>query len=152
MLVNVHIKYRTRVSRVKLIHFYKPTCCIRCSAEPTISFDWSIGYFSNIWRRIFRTSLSRSWDATRRVSLRLSLSMIDEVELSFANTWEENWNQNHWYYSIHLSFHLKLFSLVKNNVLPFLVSQGLLSAALTLESTLPFLPVQPRVTRLIHQN
>ena len=63
------------------------TCCIKCSAEPTISFDCSIGYFSNIWRRILRTSLSRSWDATRRVSFLFSLSIIDEVELSFANTY-----------------------------------------------------------------
>ena len=63
------------------------TCCIKCSAEPTISFDCNIGYFSNIWRRILRTSLSRSWDATRRVSFLFSLSIIDEVELSFANTY-----------------------------------------------------------------
>ena len=63
------------------------TCCIKCSAEPTISFDCSIGYFSNICRRILRTSLSRSWDATRLVSFLFSLSIIDEVELSFANTY-----------------------------------------------------------------
>ena len=75
-------------SPIKFANFLSSlTCCIKCSAEPTISFDCSIGYFSNICRRILRTSLSRSWDATRLVSFLFSLSIIDEVELSFANTY-----------------------------------------------------------------
>ena len=129
------------------------TCCIKCSAEPTISFDCNIGYFSNIWRRILRTSLSRSWDATRRVSFLFSLSIIDEVELSFANTYltkviisiivciSYRWNSK-----------IIIINVLTMLNIPFSVYRGLPSIVSTLESKQPF-PLVPRhATQLIHRS